>query len=40
MARLKRSDDGIEKAKAAFWVAAWMNISGLRQYRLERRDHK
>ncbi len=40
MARLNNSANEAERAKATFWVAAWMAISGLRQFKLERRSGK
>lgn len=40
MARLSQSANEAEKAKANSWVAAWKAISGLRQFKLERRTKK
>ena len=40
MIRLTNGADHVEREKAAFWIAAWMAISGLRRFKLEKRSPK
>ena len=38
MIRLEQAVTKAEKESAAAWVAAWIGISGIRQYKLNRKD--
>jgi hypothetical protein len=38
MIRLEQALTKAEKESAAAWVAAWIAISGIRQYKLDRKD--